>query len=81
MHIKKSLFRYKMCHNLKNAKVMKEKISIQILSKCSHLHLLKICAKLLGKVTRNKEVLDKKSQPITAHKMKFSIKNFSSKCD
>ena len=50
MHIKKSLFRYKMCYNVNKFKGYDV-----------DLYLLKICVKFLEKVTGNKGVKDKKS--------------------
>ena len=47
IYIKESFFLYKMCHNFKSIKAMKGNFS--------YIPLLKICAKFLGKVTRERE--------------------------
>ena len=67
MHIKKSFFHYEVCHILKNAKAM---IRRKIFHADGGLFLLKICVKFLGKLTRNKRVKGKESQPM--YKYTFS---------
>ena len=56
MNIKKSLFCYKMCHNLKKFKGYEENFP----HRCRPLPF-EICVKFLEKVTRNKGVKEKKS--------------------
>ena len=56
MHIKKSLFHYKMCHNLKK----NQRLWRKIFHADADLYLLDICTKFIEKVTRNKGLKDKK---------------------
>ena len=68
--IKEAFFRYKMCHNFKSIKAIKKIFRTYV-----DLSLLKICAKFLGKVTREKQVRGKKKH-LSINKLSFDSFSF-----